>query len=252
MRKAFTSPDKGMKEITGTQKSLQTLSLRGMSFRSPSRKFGFTLAEVLITLGIIGVVAAMTLPALVQNYQKQAAATKVKKFYNIINNALRMSTVDHGDVHEWMVERKALTYEEGVEYLKKYFLPYLKYTKYDNCYESYVCVYLADGGMFSFWSDANGGDIYYFINGKFERNKRNEFDFEFNKINGKDEDFNPIERNKNTSLIEPYTFEWDGNIATLKTGHKRSCENSEEGAPTTFCTKLIQLNNWTIPDDYPW
>lgn len=31
---------------------------------------GFTLAEVLITLGVIGIVAAMTLPALVQNYQK--------------------------------------------------------------------------------------------------------------------------------------------------------------------------------------
>ena len=34
-------------------------------------KFGFTLAEVLITLGIIGVVAALTLPSLVTNYQKQ-------------------------------------------------------------------------------------------------------------------------------------------------------------------------------------
>ena len=32
--------------------------------------FGFTLAEVLITLGIIGVVAAMTLPTLIQNYKK--------------------------------------------------------------------------------------------------------------------------------------------------------------------------------------
>ena len=32
---------------------------------------GFTLAEVLITLGIIGIVAALTIPALIGNYQKQ-------------------------------------------------------------------------------------------------------------------------------------------------------------------------------------
>ena len=45
-------------------------------------KFGFTLAEVLITLGIIGVVAALTLPSLVTNYQKQVTVNKLKKFYN--------------------------------------------------------------------------------------------------------------------------------------------------------------------------
>ena len=32
-------------------------------------KFGFTLAEVLITLGIIGVVAAMTIPVLITTHQ---------------------------------------------------------------------------------------------------------------------------------------------------------------------------------------
>lgn len=44
------------------------------------RKFdGFTLAEVLITLGIIGVVAALTLPALVQNYRNQVVETRLKR-----------------------------------------------------------------------------------------------------------------------------------------------------------------------------
>lgn len=40
---------------------------------------GFTLAEVLITLGIIGVVAAMTIPTLMTNYQKKSTATQLKK-----------------------------------------------------------------------------------------------------------------------------------------------------------------------------
>ena len=43
------------------------------------KKIGFTLAEVLITLAIIGVVAVMTIPTLIANYQKKATATKVKR-----------------------------------------------------------------------------------------------------------------------------------------------------------------------------
>lgn len=45
------------------------------------RKRGFTLAEVLITLGIIGVVAAITIPALISNYQISVNKTKLKKLY---------------------------------------------------------------------------------------------------------------------------------------------------------------------------
>lgn len=52
---------------------------------------GFTLAEVLITLGIIGVVAAMTMPPLIQNKQKKELETAFKKsyanFYNAFNKA---------------------------------------------------------------------------------------------------------------------------------------------------------------------
>ena len=44
-------------------------------------KRAFTLAEVLITLGIIGVVAAMTLPTLLNKYQEVVTVNKVKKFY---------------------------------------------------------------------------------------------------------------------------------------------------------------------------
>ena len=51
------------------------------------RKVAFTLAEVLITLGIIGVVAAMTLPTLIQKYQDKELANQVRKVYSDINNA---------------------------------------------------------------------------------------------------------------------------------------------------------------------
>ena len=56
----------------------------------------FTLAEVLITLGIIGVVAAMTLPTLIQNHQKQVYATQLKKSINVFENMLNQMKVNEG------------------------------------------------------------------------------------------------------------------------------------------------------------
>ena len=59
-------------------------------------KAAFTLAEVLITLGIIGVVAAMTLPSLIQNYQKKALATQTQKFYSMMSQAVKQYMADYG------------------------------------------------------------------------------------------------------------------------------------------------------------
>lgn len=58
------------------------------------KKAAFTLAEVLITLGIIGVVAAITLPTLIQNYQKQVWVTQLKKVVNSIENNNRKLLAD--------------------------------------------------------------------------------------------------------------------------------------------------------------
>ena len=53
-------------------------------------KRGFTLAEVLVTLGIIGVVSAMTVPTLMQNYQRKSYVTQLHKVYNEIQQAAVM------------------------------------------------------------------------------------------------------------------------------------------------------------------
>ena len=52
------------------------------------RSAAFTLAEVLVTLGIIGVVSAMTVPTLIQNYQRQSYVTQLHKVYNEVEQAL--------------------------------------------------------------------------------------------------------------------------------------------------------------------
>ena len=54
------------------------------------KNYGFTLAEVLITLGIIGVVAALTLPALVQNNRNREMQTRLKRGYSVLSQALDM------------------------------------------------------------------------------------------------------------------------------------------------------------------
>ena len=57
-------------------------------------KKGFTLAEVLVTLGIIGVVSAMTVPTLMQNYQRKSYVTQLHKVYNELQQAFLQYQTD--------------------------------------------------------------------------------------------------------------------------------------------------------------
>lgn len=60
-------------------------------------KNGFTLAEVLITLGIIGIVAAMTLPSLLNNTQNKQLETSLKKSYSALGQvAQQVFLLDYG------------------------------------------------------------------------------------------------------------------------------------------------------------
>ena len=59
-------------------------------------KKGFTLAETLITVGIIGVVASMTLPALVTNKQSKELQVGLQKGYSIIGQVLQMMAYGEG------------------------------------------------------------------------------------------------------------------------------------------------------------
>ena len=54
------------------------------------RRAAFTLAEVLITLGIIGVVAAMTIPTLIADYQEKVMVTKIKQGHSQLTNAIQL------------------------------------------------------------------------------------------------------------------------------------------------------------------
>ena len=91
------------------------------------RGAAFTLVEILIALGIIGVVAAMTMPTLIKKHQEMVTVNKVKKFYSTMNQVYLMS-VKHNDYPiYWNVSNSAsnTTSTQLANYLK----PYLRVAK---------------------------------------------------------------------------------------------------------------------------
>lgn len=59
---------------------------------------GFTLAEVLTTLGIIGVIAALTIPNVINNSRNKELESKFKKSYSILSEAVKLMKIDEGNV----------------------------------------------------------------------------------------------------------------------------------------------------------
>lgn len=60
-------------------------------------KFAFTLAEILITIGIIAIVAAMTMPSVINNSKHKELETGFKKNYSVLYQAISMYTAETGE-----------------------------------------------------------------------------------------------------------------------------------------------------------
>lgn len=60
-------------------------------------RLAFTLAEVLITIGIIGIIATMTLPTLLQKKTNRELETALQKNYAILQTALEKASYDYGE-----------------------------------------------------------------------------------------------------------------------------------------------------------
>lgn len=99
------------------------LYLRGGGHRSFFSEKGFTLAEVLITLGIIGIVASMTMPTLIAKHQEKAKVTALKKFYSTISQAFQFAVMEHGTPEQW-----GMTLDNS-ENLIKYIQPHMNFLK---------------------------------------------------------------------------------------------------------------------------
>lgn len=204
-------------------------------------KKAFTLAEVLITLGIIGIVAAMTLPAIITKYKRKSAETKLAKFYSVINQAIQMSIAEHGEISFDDSKRANASNAEYIEnWYKENLTKYIKTIHYEGADKNttYFTAAFIDGTGFNSYM-GNGSEnaviwIFYClnykkcINGAYDG--ENQFLFVYN---------------SKKHLIVP------GHSGNSSVALKSSCYN-QTPENRHACSALIEANGWKIPDDYPW
>ena len=89
------------------------------------RRVAFTLAEVLITLGIIGVVAAMTIPSIISDYVEKRTVVRVKSAYSVVSQAVLSAVAENGDVSNWC-SSPMTDWDECTENIYKTLVPYFK------------------------------------------------------------------------------------------------------------------------------
>ncbi len=238
---------------------------------------GFTLAETLITLVIIGVVAALTIPNLIIKHQKEETVAKLKKVYSTLSQATEKSVADNGPIYTWEIQIPRIRNIRTDLFVEQYLLPYLNVTK--NCgyntegdchfeyatindpsnkytfEEHYYKLILPDGTVLNIIASMSfsltstipltihrlSSMIYCDLNGKKGPN-----------ILGKDIFvFHYSLKNNDTvtgkfipyggTLIDPGEYTRDA--------LKDTC--SKNGSGLT-CAALIMADGWQIKDDYPW
>lgn len=223
-------------------------------------RVGFTLAEVLITLGVIGVVAAITMPTLIQNYQKHVTVNQLKKAYSELNQAINISKLENDELNNY--DYVELTSEEAYNFAEKYLFPYLKTAKIctpenlSECYakaeyqlngkniqnniraeRGWATFVLANGTTVAMRHETNNLAFRIDLNGLKNPNILGKDMFAFGLMeNGQ---FKPaffedafINRKRLTKT--------DGYCASDKTSHGLGC------------AALIMIDSWQIKDDYPW
>ena len=237
-------------------------------------KKGFTLAEVLITLGIIGIVAALTIPTLIQNYQKKETATRLTQTYSILSQAVRMAQVEYGDISTWGYQNDkdtshnfADTYKMASVIAEKYFLPYIKIAKNYGTTTPEKAGFVSDyntkdGRVYKVTVQylvelINGVVLMFYYNGNINSDGT-AFKLSnptiFVDLNGKS--------GPNTQGIDFFAFVLDSSqnkLVAFGDGYSRDalknyCKKDSSLAlyDNLRCTELIKIDNWKIADDYPW
>ena len=132
-----------------------------VNFSQIKGRLGFTLAEVLITLGIIGVVAAITIPNLIANQQKKAIVSGMIEAQSILNQALRSYAYDSDEdgtqsfETTWPIKEFAEKYfHQGTKLVVTGRIQTGSYTNKDGA-TVYTTDVVADRVEFLEWGDRN-------------------------------------------------------------------------------------------------
>lgn len=190
-----------------------------------------TLAEVLITLTIISVVAAITLPTLIQHHRNTVVENKLKRFYSVMQQAIKMSEAENGELQYWYQNfGTGYTSADILEWYEKYLGKYIKSVKIEQNRSinnsNRPIVYLPDGSAFTF--DNPSRDI-RFLTQPGKCNTIGVCTFKF--------------------ILYPY-----GLTSYGQAGHYNAkqflqlCTTNS----ASYCTGYIHFNGWKIPVDYPF
>ena len=139
------------------------------------KRTAFTLAEVLITLGIIGIVAALTFPTLIANYRVSVLKNDFKKADTIIQQAIQKTVTEAGydDITSFNIPGRHVTTENWAELqnqtaeLNEYWLKQFSVTKAVTENEltklKYSCSGLLGQGEFCRYYDNKYVNKMYFL-----------------------------------------------------------------------------------------
>ena len=225
------------------------------------RKVAFTLAEVLITLGIIGVVAALTLPILMGNYKKIEYGSKLKKFNSTMQQAILMSEQDNGAAGEWTKDggiEGDIKDEEGnadykanaqvtEKFINTYLKPYIKIISINSLSkgeygsqfgESYM---VFEDGSYLYLHNGNCVDFLYDVNGPKLPN-----------VIGRDIFHYLLCPNEKCSAHTWYTgkcgkFTFNGMKSANREQALEKCKNNAR-----LCTELLEMDAYEFKKDYPY
>lgn len=91
--------------------------------------FGFTIAEVLITLTVIGIISAITIPTLMYKNRERVIRSKFKKVYAVMSEALINAVDEYGSIPECYYG-KVNAQKACKDFINNYFFQKIKYQKY--------------------------------------------------------------------------------------------------------------------------
>lgn len=222
-----------------------------MNFKKIAAKMivAFTLAEVLITLGIIGIVAEITIPTLYNGFLKQTTVTRLQGAYSTLYQAIKLSQQENGDISTWNYG----TTKDGastLNWFKTYLAPYMKYTSTSLSTtlltNDSASIYLVDGTIVQFWN-SSGVQVhaYVYLNGMDHAiGGKNMFTFLIGATSA-------VSNDKN---IRPYDYP----LTTITSRNDwisdstYGCSKTASNAYKPHCAGLIMYDNWQIKSDYPY
>lgn len=214
----------------------------------------FTLAEVLITLSIIGVVAAMTLPTLIQKQERKEYSVRLKKFYSMMSQAILLAENEFGEIENWsrsgnltdddpeLAGQKNFAHTR--DYWNKYYAPYIKTLKIErstNNLNRNAKIYLADGSTIDGW---NGGcfSFSYDVNGDKKPNMLGLDNFLFHICEAKSERALYLRNNRAFGPSGMDTaVDRESAMELCKDPYNRNCSSL-----------LILYDDFEFKKDYPW